>query len=332
MSDVWTVRRLLTWTTGHFEKKGVDSPRLTSEILLAHVLKLNRVRLYVDLDRPLEKSELTELRALIEKRAGGTPTQYLVGHKEFYNRRFRVDARVLIPRPETELLVDHVLQALPKAPAKVPAAPTAEGAADGAPEDGDAPAAAAPAPAASPPAAPPPAAPPPAPRVLDVCTGSGCIAVTVAAERPLAQVWATDLSEGACALARENAEALGVGGRLAVLQGDLFAPLPPDARFDVVVSNPPYIATGELAGLQLEVRQEPRLALDGGPDGLALVRRVVEGARERLVPGGLLAMEIGEDQGAAVHALLTAAGYAQVRVAKDLERRDRFALGCRPAV
>jgi release factor glutamine methyltransferase len=286
MSDVWTVRRVLTWTTGHFEKKGIDSPRLTTEVLLAHVLQADRVRLYVDLDRPLDRDELARFRALLERRTSGAPTQYLTGVKEFYNRRFAVDERVLIPRPETELLVDAVLQVLPK----------------------DAPS-----------------------RVLDVCTGSGCIAVSVAAERPQASVWATDLSEGACTVARQNAEALGVGGRVTVRQGDLYSPLPPDARFQVVVSNPPYVRSGEIPSLQLEVQKEPHLALDGGPDGLDLVRRVVTGTWAHLVPGGLLAMEIGEDQGSQVRALLEQAGFAQVRIERDLERRDRFALGTRPA-
>jgi release factor glutamine methyltransferase len=285
LSETWTVRRVLTWTAQHFEKKDIDSPRLTAEVLLSFVLKLDRVRLYIDLDRPLDAAELAAYRALIERRIGGEPTQYLTGVKEFYNRRFQVDARVLIPRPETELLVEAVLQRLPK----------------------DAPS-----------------------RALDLCTGSGCIAVSLAAERPQASVWATDLSPDACALGRENAETLGVGGRVTVLAGDLFAPLPPDARFDVVVSNPPYIATGELATLQAEVRREPRLALDGGADGLDLVRRVVSGARERLKPGGLLALEIGETQGAAVKALLTAAGYLEPRIERDLERRERMAFGTQP--
>ncbi|MCI0572507.1 MAG: peptide chain release factor N(5)-glutamine methyltransferase [Myxococcaceae bacterium] len=285
-TDAWTVRKVLTWTTGHFEKKGIDSPRLTAEVLLAHLLALSRVKLYVDLERPLNKDELTRFRALIERRMAHVPTQYLTGTKEFYNRRFAVDERVLIPRPETELLVDHVLQVLPTEEPR---------------------------------------------RVLDVCTGSGCIAVSVAAERPLAHVWATDVSEGACALARQNVEALGVGARVTVLQGDLLAPLPPEVRFDVVVSNPPYVASGELPTLQAEVQKEPHLALDGGADGLDVVRRLVGVARERLVPGGLLAMEIGETQGAAVRVLLERAGYAQVRVEKDLERRDRFAFGRTPA-
>lgn len=283
--ETWTLRKLLTWTTQHFEKKGVDAPRLTTEMLLAHVLKTTRVRLYVDLDRPMEKAELATFRALIERRVAGEPTQYLTGVREFYNRPFKVDARVLIPRPETELLVEAALHKLPK----------------------DGPGAA-----------------------LDVCTGSGCIAISLAAERPQATVLATDLSPDACALARENAQALGVADRVTVLQGNLFAPLPPDARFAVVVSNPPYIASGEIPDLSAEVRREPHMALDGGPDGLVLIRKVLEGARRVLEPGGLLAMEIGETQGAAVLGLLQAAGYEDARVEKDLERRDRLAFGTQP--
>lgn len=285
-SETWTIRKVLTWTSQHFEKRQVDSPRLTAEVLLCHVLKTGRVRLYVDLDRPLSKEELATFRALIERRMAGEPTQYLTGVKEFYNRPFKVDARVLIPRPETELLVEASLHALPK----------------------DAPG-----------------------RALDVCTGSGCIAISLAAERPLASVLATDLSPDACALARENAEALGVGARVTVSQGDLFATVPEDARFQLVVSNPPYIASWEIPGLSAEVRREPHLALDGGQDGLALIRRVIEGARRYLLPGGLLAMEIGETQGNAVRELLHAAGYEDARVEKDLERRDRLAFGTQPA-
>lgn len=285
MSETWTIRKVLTWTTQHFEKREVDAPRLTAEVLLAHVLKTTRVRLYVDLDRPLDKAELTAFRALLERRMAGEPTQYLTGVREFYNRPFKVDPRVLIPRPETELLVEAALHGLPR----------------------DTPGTA-----------------------LDVCTGSGCIAISLAAERPQATVLATDLSPDACALARENAQALGVADRVGVLHGDLYAPLPPDACFDVVVSNPPYIASGEIPSLSAEVRREPLLALDGGPDGLVLIRKVIEGARRVLKPGGLLAMEIGETQGAALKALLQAAGFEDARVEKDLERRERLALGTQP--
>lgn len=286
MTETWTIRKVLAWTAPHFEKKGIDAPRLTAEILLAHVLKVDRVRLYVDHDRPLNADELSAFKALISRRLNNEPTQYLTGHKEFYGRRFQVDARVLIPRPETELLVDAVLQHLPK----------------------DAPS-----------------------RVIDLCTGSGCIAVTIAAERAQASVVATDLSKDACAVAKSNAEALDVGARLTVLEGDLFGPVPPDARFDAVVSNPPYISSAEIPGLQAEVLKEPHLALDGGPDGLVLIRRIVSDARGRLNPGGLLAMEIAETQGAQVKALLDSAGYTNVRIEQDLERRERLAFGTQPA-
>jgi len=282
--EPWTIRRVLGWTTPHFEKKGVESPRLTAEVLLAHALGTSRVRLYVDLDRPLEGKELKTFRALIERRIAGEPTQYLTGQREFYNRRFAVDERVLVPRPETELLAEAVLRALPR----------------------DAPA-----------------------RVLDLCTGSGCLAVTVAAERELCSVLATDLSPGACEVARANAEAHGVGSRVTVREGDLYAAVPDGMTFDAVVSNPPYVRSGEIDGLSAEVRREPRMALDGGPDGLEVLRRVAREGLPFLKPGGLLALEIGETQGEAVRALLTEAGYTQVRVEKDLERRDRHAFGRR---
>ena len=277
----WTVRRVLDWTRGHFDKQQVDDPRLTSELLLSHVLTLPRVKLYMDLDRPLTKDELATYRALIGRRIAGEPTQYLVGHREFYARRFIVDARVLIPRSETELLVEAVLRELKK----------------------DAPS-----------------------RVLDVCTGSGCIAVTIAAERPQASVWATDLMPGALEVAQKNAEALQVDARVTFFQGDLFAPVPRGATFDVIVSNPPYVKTGDLKTLQREVQREPREALDGGLDGVTLIARVIDGALPRLKPGGLLALEIGEDEGSAVRELLLRAGYRDVKIEKDLARHERMAM------
>lgn len=281
----WTVRRVLGWTTQHFDKRGVDAPRLASELLLAHVLGLDRVRLYTDLDRPLDKAELAAYRALIEARVEGRPVQYLTGRREFYGRTFGVDSRVLIPRPETELLVEAVLRELPE-------------------ERGL--------------------------RLLDVATGSGCIGVTLAAERPEATVVATDVDAGACEVARANAQAHAVADRVEVLQGDLFAPVAGEPPFDVVVSNPPYVRTGELGGLQAEVQHEPRLALDGGPEGLSVLARVVAEAFLHLVPGGLLALEMGEEQGAAVRNLLLRRGYEAVRIEPDLERRDRMAFGTRP--
>jgi release factor glutamine methyltransferase len=284
--EAWTIRKVLTWTTQHFERRGVDAPRLTGEILLAHSLAIGRVQLYIDLDRPLNKAELGAYRALIERRLTGEPTQYLTGYREFYNRRFAVDPRVLIPRPETELLVEAVLRHLP-AGEEV--------------------------------------------RVLDLCTGSGCVGVSVAAERETAAVLATDLSEDACAVAAKNAAGLQVGARVRVVQGDLFAAVPAGERFHAVASNPPYIRTAELPTLQVEVQREPKTALDGGADGLAFIRRIVTGAPAYLVPGGLLALEIGDEQGPAVVQLLREAGYGDARIEKDLARLDRLALGTRPA-
>ncbi|MDX2015300.1 MAG: peptide chain release factor N(5)-glutamine methyltransferase [Myxococcaceae bacterium] len=283
-AEAWTIRKVLDWTRGHFEKQDIDAPRLTAELLLAHVLATTRVRLFMDLDRPLTKDELATYRALIQRRLSHEPTQYLVGHKEFYGRRFAVDARVLIPRSETELLVEAGLAVLPK--------------------DGPA-------------------------RVLDVCTGSGCIAVSIAAERPHASVWACDVSGDALEVANKNAEALAVSSRVTFFQGSLLEPVPADARFDLIVSNPPYIPTKELAGLDAEVRREPHLALDGGDDGLAVIRPLVAAAAPRLNPGGWLALEIAEDQGARVKAVLEGAGLREVRVEKDLARHERLVLGRR---
>jgi len=284
-SENWTVRKVLAWTTEHFERQGVDSPRLTAEVLLAHALQLDRVGLYLDLERPLEKAERVEYRSLVQRRSTGDPTQYLTGNREFYGRSFQVDPRVMIPRPETELLVERVLRELP------PERPC---------------------------------------RLLDLCTGSGCIAITIAAERACASVWATDLSAGACEVARLNAESLQVGSRVTVLEGNLFGPLPGETTFDLIVSNPPYVRSAEIEQLSPEVRREPRRALDGGLDGLAFLGPIIAEAPRWLKPDGLLAMEIGECQGDPVLSLLRGAGYIDAQIEKDLARQERFALGRRP--
>jgi release factor glutamine methyltransferase len=285
MNATWTVRSVLAWTAEYFDRRGVEAPRLTAEVLLAHVLGATRVQLYIDLDRPLSRAELAGHRALIERRASGEPTHYLTGAKEFYGRSFRVDKRVLIPRPETELLVDKVLEAIPK----------------------DAPC-----------------------RVLDLGTGSGCIAVTIAAERPNAQVVATEVSRDACELARANAAVLKVRDRVRILDGDLFGPLERGTRFDVAVSNPPYIPSAEISGLAPEVRNEPLLALDGGADGLSVTRQVAAQAAGWLEPGGLLALEVNERLGRAVLNLLEASGFLRASLEKDFSRLDRVAFGYRP--
>jgi len=260
MSDTWTPLKLLAWSQEWFAKKGVDAPRLTGELLLAHALRCDRVRLYLDFDKPLGDVELGAFRELVKRRADGEPTAWLVGKREFWGRPFRVTPDVLVPRPETELLVEAALATLP---------------------DGG--------------------------SALDLCTGSGAIGISLALERPGARVAATDLSSAALAVARENATAL--GATIELLEGNLFAALPAARRFDLIVSNPPYVPEAEYRALEANVRDyEPRLALHGGDDGLEAYVRLVPAAATHLRPGGVLAVEVGAGQAAEVRALFAAAG------------------------
>jgi release factor glutamine methyltransferase len=276
VTEAWTTLRLLAWTQGYFSEKGIDAPRLTAELLLAHALGCDRVRLYLDFDKPLGEPELKAFRELVRRRAGHEPTAYLVGRKEFYGRTFQVDARALVPRPETELVLEAALLALP---------------ADGA--------------------------------ALDLCTGTGALGVCLALERPGARVVATDLSPDALALARQNAARLGAAG-VAFLEGDLYGPVAPGEQFHVIVSNPPYVPRGELDTLPPEVRREPRLALDGGPDGLELLRRIAEGAPARLFPGGALVLEMHESHLDALPAICLECGFARAEARRDLAGLPRF--------
>ncbi|ACL63752.1 modification methylase, HemK family [Anaeromyxobacter dehalogenans 2CP-1] len=283
MSDggAWTTLRLLAWTQEFFGRKGVDAPRLTAELLLAHALRCERMRLYLDFDKPLGEPELAAFRDLVRRRAEGEPTAYLTGRRDFYGRPFLVDARVLVPRPETELVLEAARDALPEGGA-----------------------------------------------ALDLCTGSGALGVSLALERPGARVVATDLSADALAVAAENARALGAAVDLR--QGDLWAPLRAGERFDVIVSNPPYVPRGELDTLPREVRREPRLALDGGPDGLSLLRRIVEGAPARLAPGGTLVLEMHEGHLELLPRLCRDAGFAQAEARRDLAGLPRLTVARLP--
>lgn len=272
-----TVLEVLRATTEYFARHGVESPRLNAEHLIAHVLGKKRIELYMEFDRPLGEKELAPLRELIRRRAAGEPLQHLLGTVEFHGRIFAVDARALIPRPETELLMELTL----KEPIAEPAC------------------------------------------ILDVGTGSGVIALTLAAERPTAQVTAVDVSPDALALARENAARLGLSERVRFLQSDLFSALEGET-FDLIVANLPYIPAGEIASLSREVQRDPVLALDGGPVGTELIARLLAEARAYLKPGGRIVLEIGHDQSAALAAELERQNYRDIRPVADYQGILRF--------
>jgi len=287
MAEIWTSLRLVAWTQEFFAKKGVDAPRLTAELLLAHALGCDRVRLYLDFDKPVQERELGAFRALVRRRAEGEPTAYVLGRREFFGRPFDVTPAVLVPRPETEHLVEAALEVLSGAPAEPGAA-----------------------------------------AALDLCTGSGAIAVSLALGRPGTRVVATDVSGEALEVARANAGRLGAVVEFA--HGDLWSAVHAADRFDVVVSNPPYVPTGELAGLSREVRREPCIALDGGPDGLDVLRRIVAGAPAHLRPGGALLVEMHESHAERVPALCLEAGFESAVARKDLAGLPRYTVARLP--
>jgi release factor glutamine methyltransferase len=282
----WTVRRLLEWTTGFFARKEVDAPRLAAELLLGHVLSVPRIKLYTDYERPLAEKELTTYRALVQRAGEHEPIAYLTGKAHFFNLEFEVTPAVLIPRPDTETLVENVLQLSRNVPGFE------------------------------------------APRVLDLCTGSGCIAAAIAHQLKNAVVIATDISADAVAVAKRNLERLKLSDRVTVVQGDLYEPvahLPDPLPFNLIVANPPYIPTGEIEKLDRNVRQyEPIGALDGGIDGLVVHRRILKGAGDRLVAGGRIYLEIQFDQGATIKEIAEShAELDDVRILKDYGGNER---------
>ena len=259
-AQVWTVRALLQWTTDFLRKKGVESAAFESRLLMGHALKCTPIEVVTRYDEEPAESDRTAFRELIRRRVDGWPVAYLTGTKDFYLMKFDVTPAVLIPRPDTETLVQYALDFL-KGKAQ--------------------------------------------PKVLDIGTGSGCIAVSLAHLTKAAEVLATDVSPDALAVAARNATKHGVSERVLFRKGDLFAAVPEGAKFDLIVSNPPYIAPSEIETLAPDVKDhEPRLALDGGPDGLAFYRRIANGVVPFLKPGGSLLLEIGYTQDAAVRGLL----------------------------
>ena len=343
--DVWTVKAALDWTVGYLDRKGDENPRLAAEWLLSEACGLRRIDLYVNFDRPLTMPERDVLRGYVTRRGKGEPLQYITGEAAFRHIAVKVRPGVLIPRPETEVLVSEALSLLPPrerrraldstieawegdlmmAAAAVERADAAPGA--GAEEARPSAQAAEGRPASSLPADDSPL------LVADVCTGTGCIACSIAFERPDVHVVATDIAPEAVALARENVEALGLGARVQVLECDMAAGI--DAalvgRFDGVVSNPPYVPTAVLAEIPHEVADfEPALALDGGADGLDAFRALLREAHRLLKAGGGLAVELHETCLDAAADLARAAGFADARIVADLAGRPRV-LTCRKA-
>ena len=314
-----TVREILRQTTERLHRAGVESARTEAEWLLAHVLRLPRLELFLEQSRVLSGQDLAALEALLVRRETREPLQHLLGTAEFCGRVFAVNRHVLIPRPETELLAQWAVKvgqaSSPSHPCsgerEFAAISTAQSAQPTATfstsnrERGEVRGSSV--------------------RLLDFGTGSGCLAITLALELPGAEVHAVDLSPEALAVARANATALGVADRITFHLGDGFHALPAGLRFDLIVTNPPYIPTAEIATLQPEVRDfDPALALDGGPDGLDFYRRLAKDAPTWLNPDGQLLAEFGEGQGPDLRALFDQAGWTVEAILPDDTGRERM--------
>lgn len=272
-----TVLECIDAGTQYLEKRGVEDARRNMQMLVAHHLQCTRMQLYLRFDEPLDESVLAPLRIDLKKRGERVPLQHLLGKVSFYKHDFKTDGRALIPRPETEELVEQLIQSQN----------------------------------------------PPPQRVLDLACGSGVIGLSLAAAWPDAEVTLADISADALSLARENAELLGITS-VTLVESDLFSALP--GRYDLIVTNLPYVAESERASLSPEVMHDPALALFSGPDGLDLIRKFCAQASDHLHPQGTIAMEIGHDQADATKALLEQAGFVDVSVEKDISGIARFPL------
>jgi release factor glutamine methyltransferase len=280
----WTIKDVLDWTTGYFVDRGISTARLDAEVLLAHSLCAERLHLYLNLERPLSPAERTAYRGLVLRRAAREPVALITGVKEFWSIPFRVARGVLIPRPETEILVQAILEE--------PACRTS-------------------------------------PNILEIGTGCGAVAVSILKERPSAHVLGTDLNPLALELTLRNAISAGVADRLSLLRADLFSAIRPCERFHVICSNPPYIPTAAINGLDPEVRLfEPHDALDGGAEGLDVLRGITEQAGAFLLHGGTLVMEIGDGQERDVRGIfMSVGGFGEVRFFRDLAGTPRVVQG-----
>lgn len=310
-TDVWTTRKLLQWTTQHFEKHTLDAPRVRAEMLLSHVLGSERLRLYMDPERPASQAERDQLRELVQRATRNEPVDYLVGHTTFFALEFAVSPAVLVPRPSTETLVEHVMQVLGRRS-------RVEGREESAdPEDTSDSEASTLDPQPS------------TLRFADIGTGSGAIAITLLKHLPHATAIATDLSDDALQVAKQNAETHGVSDRVEFRQGDGLAALQDlPEPLDALVSNPPYIPDHEWPDVPPDVKDhEPTLALRAGADGLDVLRPLIAGARDVVKPGGLIAFELAACHADTAEQLARDAGWSDTGVLPDHERLPRVLVG-----
>ena len=287
LMEIWTIKKLLEWVSGYFEERGIDSPRLSAELLLCHVMELERIQLYTLPDRVVEPPQLAQLRALVKRAGEHEPIAYLVGRCEFYSLPLTITPDCLIPRPETEHLVEKSVSFLRERMG--------------------------------------------AQHVLDLCTGSGCIAAAIAKNVKDVQVAATDISDAALKVAAGNIEKLKLTDKVKLLCGDLFDPIIKgldEAQFDLIISNPPYVSESEYETMDKNVKEfEPTHALLAGADGLDVYQRIIGKVGDFLKPDGALMMEIGYAQGPAVGELLESAGVFQtIAIEKDFANKDRIAI------
>ncbi|MFP4226520.1 MAG: peptide chain release factor N(5)-glutamine methyltransferase [Desulfobacterales bacterium] len=285
----WTILDLIQWTTAYFKSHAIDSSRLTAELLLAHVLGIERIDLYARFDQPLTAEELAGFKQLIKRRLKREPVGYILGHKDFWDITVAVDPNVLIPRPETELLVEFALDLIP--------------------ENTDARKL----------------------RILDLGTGSGAVILSLAAARPGHLFYASDADPVGLAVARQNALSNQLADQVGFFAGSWFAPIHPDIKFDLIVSNPPYIPAAEISGLAPEIcNYEPLLALDGGADGLRAIRHIIETAPAYLSPEGRLLLEFGNGHAEKLQGLIeTVEGIQLFKVIKDYSGYDRVVVAGR---
>jgi release factor glutamine methyltransferase len=279
VNETKTLLEVLQSTTAYFTKHKIESPRLNAEHLIAHVLKMSRLGLYLEFETRLNETELAQLRKLVKRRSQGEPLQHLLGTVEFCGQTFAIDKRAMVPRPETEELVELITRCQ---------------------------------------------LPTPNCRIVDVGTGSGAIALSLAKQFPEAEVHAIDISEDALALARENADRLGLSDRIKFRKGDLLEGL--DERFDLVVANLPYISMSDRHLLSREVLHDPEVSLFAGDRGDELIRKLIEQTPARLKSDGLLALEIGINQAEGLCEFLRLKNYHDIESKKDYSGITRFLL------